>query len=417
MNALLIAAQTKDDFYDLSYQLDELRALVETIDIKVAYTLTQKVDKINPATYIGIGKLQEAKNICLAYDIDVCIFNDELSPSQMRNVKDIINCDVYDRSYVVLKIFELRAQTKEAKLEVKLAKDYYLLPRTDQFKTERVSGASNVTRGKGESESELDKRRISNEIVQIKKQIAEINKMQETQIINRKKNDIPIVALVGYTNAGKSSTMNTILNYCEQSEDKHVDVKDQLFMTLETYSRKVSYKKQDFILVDTVGLVSKLPYSLMSSFYSTFRQIKNADLIIHVLDASSPYINEQANVVVSTLYQVDAMTIPQFFLLNKWDNVLSQKIIIPKTNSLPFSNKTGLNVETLLDLIVNEIAPSTVSVKLLIPYNRGDLFNILEQKGKIEIKDYREDGVYYEGEIEKKYYDKVKEFDLEMMVS
>jgi hypothetical protein len=226
MNALLIAAQTKDDFYDLSYQLDELRALVETIDIKVAYTLTQKVDKINPATYIGIGKLQEAKNICLAYDIDVCIFNDELSPSQMRNVKDIINCDVYDRSYVVLKIFELRAQTKEAKLEVKLAKDYYLLPRTDQFKTERVSGASNVTRGKGESESELDKRRISNEIVQIKKQIAEINKMQDTQIINRKKNDIPIVALVGYTNAGKSSTMNTILNYCEQSEDKHVDVEE-----------------------------------------------------------------------------------------------------------------------------------------------------------------------------------------------
>ena len=417
MNALLIAAQTKDDFYDLSYQLDELRALVETIDIKVAYTLSQKLDKINPATYIGIGKLQEAKNICLAYNIDVCIFNDELSPSQMRNIKEIIDCDVYDRSYIVLKIFELRAQTKEAKLEVKLAKDYYLLPRTDQFKTERVSGASNVTRGKGESESELDKRRISNEIVQIKKQIAEINKMQDTQIENRKKNEIPIVALVGYTNAGKSSTMNTILNYCEQSEDKNVTVKDQLFMTLETFSRKVSYKKQDFILVDTVGLVSKLPYSLMSSFYSTFRQIKNADFIIHVLDASSPYINEQATVVINSLYQIGAMTIPQLFLLNKWDHVLSQKVIIPKTNSLPFSNKTGLNVETLLDLIVNEIAPSTVTVRLLIPYNKGDLINVVEQKGKIDVKDYREDGIYYEGEIEKKYYNKVKDYDLDMMVS
>ena len=417
MNALLIAVNTNEDTYDISYQLDELRALVETIDMKVAYTLSQKLDKINPATYIGIGKLGEAKNICLAYNIDVCVFNDELSPSQIRNIKEVLECEVYDRSYIILKIFELRAQTKEAKLEVKLAKDYYLLPRTDQFKTERVSGASNVTRGKGESESELDKRRISNEIVQIKKQIAEINKMQDTQIQNRKKNEIPIVALVGYTNAGKSSTMNTILNYCEQAEEKNVKVKDQLFMTLETYSRKITYKKQDFILVDTVGLVSKLPYSLMSSFYSTFRQIKNADLIIHVLDASSPYINEQANVVISTLYQVDAMTIPQFFLLNKWDNVIPQKIIIPKTNSLPFSNKTGLNVETLLDLIINEVAPSTVSVKLLIPYNRGDLFNILEQKSKMDVKEYREDGIYYEGEIEKKYYNKVKEFDLETMVS
>ena len=192
MNALLIAVNTNEDTYDISYQLDELRALVETIDMKVAYTLSQKLDKINPATYIGIGKLGEAKNICLAYNIDVCVFNDELSPSQIRNIKEVLECEVYDRSYIILKIFELRAQTKEAKLEVKLAKDYYLLPRTDQFKTERVSGASNVTRGKGESESELDKRRISNEIVQIKKQIAEINKMQDTQIQNRKKNEIPI---------------------------------------------------------------------------------------------------------------------------------------------------------------------------------------------------------------------------------
>ena len=283
MRALLVGVTTKNDRYNIDYSLDELKNLAETLDIEVIEKISQNLDAPNPKTYVGSGKLNEIIIAISAYDIDTVIFNDELSPTQLRNCEETLKVSVMDRSYLILKIFEMRAQSKEAKLEIKLAKDLYLLPRI-QFLREKESriggGASTSTRGSGETQRELDKRHLMAEINRIQKELINVKKMKESQIEKRKKNDIPIVALVGYTNAGKSSTMNSILEYTESISSKEVLAKNQLFATLSTFNRKITYNKVSFMLVDTIGFVSKLPHNLVNSFYQTLQEIKNADLII-----------------------------------------------------------------------------------------------------------------------------------------
>ncbi len=419
MNAILVGIETKNDRYDITYSLDELRALAQVLDIHTIYTVQQKLDKPSPSTYVGAGKLTEIAAAVLAYNADLVIFNDELSPAQLENCKDALGCEVMDRSFLILKIFEEHAQTKEAKIQVKLAKNMYLLPRV-QFMNpgeKRVSGASGITRGKGETSKELHRRFIEGEINRLNKELKDIQSMKDTQIDKRKRNEIPIVALVGYTNAGKSSTMNSILKHTGVTVDKEVLEKDQLFATLSTFNRKITYKKQDFMLVDTVGFVSKLPHNLVASFYNTLAEIRGADLIIHVIDTSSDYINEQLNVVMEVLNQLGAIRIPQIMLLNKWDETKSQYLSVPGFKSLSFSNKTGLNIDSLLDMILDEIKPSSIHARILIPYSKGDLSNLLEEKAEIIAKDYRDDGIYYEVEIPKKLYSKVKDYDLDMLVS
>lgn len=420
MKAILIGVTTINDRYDIEYSLNELKSLAETLDIEVVYTMSQKLSSPNPKTYIGSGKLSEAVIAINAYEADLVIFNEELSPAQLRNTKDILKVDVMDRSYLILKIFEMRAQTKEARLEIKLAYDLYLLPRI-QFlreKESRIGGTSGAfsTRGAGETQKELDRRHLMAEINNIEKELQHIRKMKINQIEKRKKNDIPIVALVGYTNSGKSTTMNTILNYVGH-DDKNVLAKDQLFATLSTYNRKINYKKVDFMLVDTIGFVSKLPHNLVNSFYQTLQEIKNADLIIHVCDSSSQYVNEQLNVVLEVLYYLNASNIPTIYLLNKWDNTIDQNMYIPGNKSIQYSNKTKMNLDSLLDSILEEISPSTIHVKLLIPYKYGNLANILEEKTTIYNKDYQTNGTYYDVELPIKLYSMFKDFDLENIVS
>ena len=250
MRAILVGVSTKNDTYDIEYSLTELENLADALDIKCVYKISQKLDKPNSKTYIGSGKLDEIVIAIHAYDADIVIFNDELSPSQLRNVEDILKIDVMDRSYLILKIFEERATTREAKLEIKLAKCMYMLPRI-QFMREKESrsgGASGAlsSKGAGETQTELDRRHLMAEINHLQKELEHAKKMKINQIEKRKRNDVPIVALVGYTNAGKSSTMNSILEYIDK--EKKVFAKDQLFATLSTYNRKITYQKKDFIL-------------------------------------------------------------------------------------------------------------------------------------------------------------------------
>ena len=419
MNAILVGIETRNDRYNISYSLDELRALAEVLDIKTIYTVSQRLDKPSPSTYVGGGKLTEIAAAVIAYNADLVIFNDELSPAQLENCRDALQVEVMDRSYLILKIFEEHAQTKEAKIQVKLAKNMYLLPRV-QFMNpgeKRVSGASGITRGKGETSKELNRRMIEAEIVRLNKELKEIEVMKDNQIDKRKRNEVPIVALVGYTNAGKSSTMNSILKHTGVSIEKSVYEKDQLFATLETFNRKITYNKTEFMLVDTVGFVSKLPHNLVASFYNTLAEIRNADLIIHVLDSSSEYINEQLTVVMEVLNQLGALKIPQIMLFNKWDETRSEFLQVPGFKTVKYSNKTGLGLEILLQMILDEIKPSSIHARLLIPYSKGDLSNLIEEKAEISNKDYREDGIYYEVEIPKKLYSKVKDYDLDMLVS
>ncbi|MDE5856625.1 MAG: GTPase HflX, partial [Anaeroplasmataceae bacterium] len=376
MNAILVAVTTSYDIYDIDYSLDELSNLAEAINIKTVFKISQKLNAPNSKTYVGKGKIDEIIIAIKAYDADLVIFNDELTPSQLRNLSDDLQIECIDRSYLILKIFEERAQTREAALEIKLVKNLYLLPRISflREKESRIGGTSGSlsNRGAGETQAELDRRHIMAEINRLKKELEKEKTMKEAQIDKRKRNDVPIVALVGYTNAGKSSTMNSLLEYIGQ-EEKQVLEKDQLFATLSTYNRKISYDKKEFILVDTVGFVSKLPHSLINSFYQTLIEIQHADYIIHVVDASSPYINQQINVVLQVLASLQADKIPSLFLLNKWDKNENKDLQVIGYPSLKFSNKTKLNIKELFDSIIMHIGPSTIRAKLLIPLSYTNL--------------------------------------------
>ena len=423
MKALLVGVTTKYDRYDIDYSLDELENLANSLDIDVVGKISQSLDSPNAATYVGKGKIQEIIINIRGNDIDLVIFNDELSPTQLRNISEELDVEVMDRSYLILKIFELRAQSREAKIEIKLAKDLYLLPRI-QFMREKQSriggGTSTATRGAGETQKELDRRHLMSEINHLKDELISIKKMKENQIEKRKRNEIPIVALVGYTNAGKSTTMNTILDYTkknETDETKDVYAKNQLFSTLFTYNRKINYKKIDFMLIDTIGFVSKLPHNLVNSFYNTLQEIKNADFIIHVVDTSTQYINQQINVVIEVLNSIGASDIPSIFLLNKWDKTIYNNLDTPGYKSIRYSNKTKENIDLLLDTIIEEISPSFIHARLLIPYSKGNLVNIIEEKCHINKKTYEETGTYFDVEIPKKIYNLFQEYDLEMMVS
>ncbi len=423
MKALLVGVTTKYDIYDIEYSLDELKSLAESLNIEVIGKISQQLDSPNSRTYVGKGKIQEIIFNIVGNNVDLVIFNDELSPTQLRNIKDELNIDVMDRSYLILKIFEQRAKSREAKLEIKLAKDMYLLPRI-QFLREKESriggGASTSTRGAGETQRELDRRHLMAEINHLHLELESVKKMKLNQIEKRKRNEIPIVALVGYTNAGKSSTMNSILDFTKKNETdeiKDVYAKDQLFSTLFTYNRKIEYNKINFMLVDTIGFVSKLPHNLVNSFYNTLQEIKNADFIIHVVDTSSKYINQQINVVMTVLKQIGASSIPSIFLLNKWDMTISPYIDTPGYKSIKYSNKTKENIDLLLDTIIEEISPSFIHARLLIPYSKGDLSNIIEEKCQIIARNYEETGTYFEAEIPKKIYPVFSLYDLDTMVS
>ncbi|MDE6415035.1 MAG: GTPase HflX [Anaeroplasmataceae bacterium] len=420
MNAILVAVTTSYDIYDVDYSLAELENLAEAIDIKSVFQIYQKLDTPNSKTYVGKGKLNEIIIAIKAYNADMVIFNDELTPSQLRNVSEALQVECIDRSYLILKIFEKRAQTKEAVLEIKLVKNLYLLPRISflREKESRIGGTSGSlsNRGAGETQAELDRRHIMAEINRLRKELEKEKAMKESQIDKRKRNDIPIVALVGYTNAGKSSTMNSLLEYIGQ-EDKQVLEKDQLFATLSTYNRKITYDKKEFILVDTIGFVSKLPHQLVNSFYQTLAEIKRADYIIHVVDASSPYINQQINVVMQVLASLQADKIPSLFLLNKWDKNENANLQIIGYPSLQFSNTTKMNLKELFEDIITHIGPSTIRAKLLIPYKEGKYCNILEESAYIYYKEYQNYGTYYDAEIPLKQYHLFQPYDLENMIN
>lgn len=420
MNAILVAVTTNYDKYDINYSLDELKNLALACDYTPVYRCFQNLKAPNAKTYVGTGKLNEIKIAVTGYDADIVIFNDELTPSQLRNVSEYLNVECIDRSYLILKIFEARANTKQASLEIKLAKALYLLPRVAfmREKESRIGGTSGAmsNRGAGETQTELDRRHLMAEINRLRNELEKLKQMKEIQVQKRKENNVPIVALVGYTNAGKSSTMNSILEYVAK-EDKMVYAKDQLFATLSTYNRKITYDKKDFILVDTIGFVSKLPHNLINSFYQTLSEIKNADYIIHVVDSSSQYINEQLNVVMDVLASLNADKIPTLFLLNKWDNTIDENLSILGYESLNFSNKTKLNLKSLLDQIISNVGPSTIRARLLIPYKDGKSSHFLENNAYIYHKEYQNYGIYYDVEVPLSSYHMFRDYDLDNIVN
>ena len=295
MNALIVGVKYKEIGYDLDSSLVELEELCKACNIKVIKKCIQNLDKINPSLYIGTGKVQEIK--MQLDNIDIVIFDEELTPLQVKNLTDSLDIEVTDRTDLILRIFEQRAKSKEAKLQVEIAKGQYLLPRLAGMKEHLYSqqGGSGF-RGSGEKQIELDRRIIANQIYQAKSQLAKIVKQRQTQRKKRKNNEMKVIALVGYTNSGKSTLMNAFCN----DKNKQVLQKNMLFATLQTATRNIKINHHPCLLTDTVGFIDRLPHHLVQAFRSTLEEVIEADLLIHVVDTA----NENYETCIETTNQV-----------------------------------------------------------------------------------------------------------------
>ena len=295
--AILVGLQLRED---ITYSMQELKGLAEAADIEVIATAVQSLDKPNTATWIGKGKVEELVEMTANMEADLVIFNDELTGMQLRNLEDAFGVRVIDRTILILDIFAARAESREGKLQVELAQLKYRLPRLIGFgrSLSRLGGGIG-TRGPGEKKLETDRRHIERRVDDIRAELESVKQVRNTQRSKREKNGIPVVALVGYTNSGKSALMNRLLSM-EEKDDKTVKEKNMLFATLDTQHRKITVEKgKEFILIDTVGFVSKLPHSLVEAFKATLEEVCNADLLLHVVDAS--YEENEFHIDVTTV--------------------------------------------------------------------------------------------------------------------
>ena len=344
----VVEKQTTDKL--VKEHLDELAFLAKTLDIKIRQTFVQKIERPDKRTYVGSGKLEEIQSFIKMEKIDLIIFDDELSPSQLRNIENEVKIKVYDRSLLILDIFLRRAQTAQAKIQVELARFQYLLPRLTRMWThlERQRGGRGTRGGAGEKEIETDKRMVRDRITLLKKQLTKV----ELQASTRRKSRTGIVriALVGYTNAGKSSLMNLL-------GKESVYAKDELFATVDSTVRKVVINNLPFLLSDTVGFIRKLPHDLIASFRSTLAEVREADLLLHIIDVSSPAYEDHIKVVEQTLVELGGNQIKRINVYNKIDQ-LTEDTPHPendtKQKSIMISAKTRQNLSALKNLIYEE---------------------------------------------------------------
>lgn len=412
--AIIVGVELNNMKYDIDYSLDELTNLAKSLEIDILSRVTQKLDSINPKFYIGSGKVEELKNEVIALDIDTVIFDDELSPSQIRNLEKELEIAVIDRTLLILEIFSERANTTESMLEVRLAKLKYMLPRLVGLNKSlsRQGGSSALaSKGSGEKQIELDRRKISNEIVMLEERLKKVKKDRELQRTKREKTSIPIVSLVGYTNAGKSTTFNTILKYSKEKNEKEVMEKDMLFATLGTSVRNIKLpNNQQILLIDTVGFVSKLPTHLINSFRSTLEEIINSALIIHVVDTSSPYFTNQIDVTKNVLKEIGVNNVKELYLLNKADKANPPTFFI-EGESIPFSNKNGLNHEKLIELIQEHVIDySNTLLDLNVDLSDGKTISIIEGYGIIKAKLYSSTSIYYKAYIPNNMINDVRKY-------
>ncbi len=412
--ALIVGVELFDSQYSLEYSLDELTNLAKSLDIEVVERVTQKLDRINPKFYLGSGKVNEVKNMIVSYDIDTVIFDDELSPSQIRNLEEELEIKVIDRTLLILDIFAQRANTTEAILETRLAKLKYMLPRLvglNNYMSRQGGSAGVASKGSGEKQIELDRRKIAAEIIQIEEKLKKIKADRAAQRVKREKTSIPIVSLVGYTNAGKSTTFNTILKHSKVKNEKEVMEKDMLFATLGTSVRNVKLpNNQEILLIDTVGFVSKLPTLVVKSFCSTLEEIINSSLIIHVVDISSPYYANQIKVTKKVLAEIGVTDIKEIYLLNKIDKCEKVPLFF-EGKSLTFSNKKGINNKELITLIEEAVIDhSNTFLNLSIPLKDGKAISIIEASAIIKAKIFMSECIYYKAYIPNNLISQIKNY-------
>lgn len=415
MKALLVGVNVNDD-PEFAHGLKELESLAEACNMEVVGVETQNVSQINTGVYVGTGKVEEIKALAHMLDAEVVIFDNTLSPMQLRNLKDIIERPILDRTNLILQIFSSRAKTREAQIQVEVARLQYELPRLTGMGEilSRQGGTSGgmSNKGAGEKKLELDKRKIRHRISELKKELKEVEKNRETQRKRRLSQGIPQVALVGYTNAGKSTLMNAILDKYEEKDEKKVLAQDMLFATLDTTIRSIHLPdKKEFLLSDTVGFINKLPHNLVQAFHSTLEEVKYADLLLEVVDYSDENYRDHMKVTADTLRELGAEDIPCIHVFNKCDVVMDH---LPQVhqNDIYLAAKKGIGLEELIALISRHIYQNYVDCVMLIPYTEGALVSYFSENATVNQVEYLEEGTKMTMNCQLKDLKKYKEYVL-----
>jgi len=383
--ALLISVDTGD--FDAEASIEELTLLTESAGASVVGSIIQRKSTPDGATYLGSGRLREAELFCHNQEIDLIVCDGELTPSQIRNIENATKVRVVDRTQLILDIFALRAKTSEGKLQVELAQLKYSLPRlTGKGKELSRLGGGIGTRGPGETKLESDRRHIMRRMHALGEQLAEVEKRRGLLRKRREKDGVITVALVGYTNAGKSTLMNALT-------DAGVLAEDKLFATLDPTSRKLTLPNgQDVMLIDTVGFVSRLPHDLVKAFKSTLEEAAEADLVLNVCDASDPHCSEHIEITTDILRELGCKGDNIITVMNKCDKAENVFELVSIGKTVMISALKGINLDLLLKEIENALSMQSVTLKLLIPFSQGGVLNTIRNTGKILTEEFTPEG-------------------------
>lgn len=377
------------DEEETNAHLDELALLVDTAGADVVARVVQRRDRIHPATFIGSGKVEEVRNLCEALDCDTVVFDEELSPTQQFALERLLGRTAIDRTAVILDIFAQNAASIEGKAQVELAQTKYRLPRIrGKGRSLSQQGGGIGTRGPGETQLEVDRRRLVRRVHHLEAQLREIDKARNTQRKARSRSNLPTVAIVGYTNAGKSTLLNALTSASVLSEDR-------LFATLDSATRKLKLPGGQIVLLsDTVGFIRKLPHELVEAFRSTLAAVAEADLLVHVADASHPELSSHIGAVREVLSSIDADSIPEILVLNKSDRIDQLSVLAHRfPTAVCLSAQQGLGIESLLARIGEHMAGNLVLTEALVPFDRGDLLAACHRLGVVDHEEPTDGGM------------------------
>ena len=395
--------------YDIDDSMKELENLCEAGDLQVVCQVVQRKDNPENKYYLGEGKMAEVKELCHNNEVELCVFDCELTGSQIKNISDYLDVEVIDRTMLILEIFSKRATTSEGKLQTELALLKYQLPRLSGMGVSLSrqggggGGGGGARRGAGETKLEYDRRHINQRIALIKEKLEQVEKRRDILSEKRKKNDVPVIALTGYTNVGKSSLLNKITN-------SEIFEKDMLFATLDPTARKfVLPSGQSAILVDTVGFVSRLPHKLVEAFKSTLKQAKYADIVLNVCDISSEDRDNQLEITRGVLDEIGVDKDNIITVYNKCDKEHQPFLM---ENGVRVSAKSGFGLETLLEKIDEKLSDRMEQLNILLPYSQTGLINTIRENGVVYSEEYTAEGIAVKGIVDKKFAYLYKNYEI-----
>ena len=411
--AFLVGVNINDD-PDYERSMAELVELAKACQMEVVGMAQQNLPSVNQAFYVGTGKVDEIKAAASMLGADIVIFDNSLTPSQLRNLQNRLELTIMDRSNLILEIFSKRAKTKEARMQVEIASLQYALPRLigmgEVLSRQGGTSGGMSNKGAGEKKLELDRRRINHRITELNRDLKEIEVERSTQRKQRQSSGIPLVALVGYTNAGKSTLLNRMVDEYVKEEGRKVMAKDMLFATLDTTVRKITPPgRQPFLMSDTVGFISNLPHHLVKAFRSTLDEVQYADLLLHVVDYSDPEYQEQIKVTRETLKDLGADHIPCIYIFNKADKEMADLPVVLKDN-IYMSAKEGIGHVELVQMIYDKVFEGHVQCTMMIPYTAGNLVSYFQKEGMVREISYEAEGTKVTLQCPVKDYEKYKEY-------